>query len=478
MKTFYNLPKSEGEEKFYTRYATLVPTLDVLSYLSQVVSAFTEFGIIYAIIYSSLSPLWPEDAGTAAIIGAITGTAFLEIGLRKFLPYSTRAIIRKRWRGWDGWISGFVIVATIALLTTSGLLSFGGSHYLVGAVAPKAEVITNTLADSTRTAAVTFNRQHYGELIKAVEQLATADIIDLDAEYTALVNREARTGKRYTTQKDAIRQKLEKVKADRSRKIATLRTEQSTALAQVEATHQDELTTVKADNLAAATAANALVDSYGGNLGYFTLVCLFAFIVCVTVKELHHVGAGIDEQVEPGAFDFEAPPLAAFMIAVKGRADRFIYGIIHRIEKGTTDAPEPVAAPTLWKRDTNTLKFTETSEGVSRKLGKAAPKPVAAKADERRRIGFEQQPNEDTKPRTPLLHTENTKEQEHETLNPSDIKQRLRLYKKRLGSHEQKAIKQERTTGEVKARTAEAIANNRQWVNHYQTLLSTFNHNQ
>ena len=59
-----------------------------------------------------------------------------------------------------------------------------------------------------------------------------------------------------------------------------------------------------------------------------------------------------------------------------------------------------------------------------------------------------------------------------EELKQWQVKQRLKQYKKRLGRHEQKRLAQERTGKKVARRTIEAIENNRQWVKHYESLLS------
>lgn len=51
--------------------------------------------------------------------------------------------------------------------------------------------------------------------------------------------------------------------------------------------------------------------------------------------------------------------------------------------------------------------------------------------------------------------------------NLADLKQRLKMYRKRLGAQEQKAIAQKRKKGSVDKRTQKAIDNNRRWVDHY-----------
>jgi hypothetical protein len=59
-----------------------------------------------------------------------------------------------------------------------------------------------------------------------------------------------------------------------------------------------------------------------------------------------------------------------------------------------------------------------------------------------------------------------------ENWNLADIQQRLKQYKKRLGTQQQKALKQERETGQVSSRTQAAVKNNARWVDHYTQLLS------
>jgi hypothetical protein len=48
MQTSSTLPK---DERFFGDYASLTPTLVKLGYLAQIVSALTEFGVLYALIH-------------------------------------------------------------------------------------------------------------------------------------------------------------------------------------------------------------------------------------------------------------------------------------------------------------------------------------------------------------------------------------------------------------------------------------------
>jgi hypothetical protein len=411
MKLFYNLPKSGEAQQFYTRYASLVPTLTKLGYLAQVVSALTEAGILYAVVFSSLAPFWPETAPTAALFGSLVGTLFLELGLRKFVPFGARAVIHKRYKGWDGWITGFVLAVAAGLIVASGLLSFKGSALLVETVAPEPETVTTAAPDSLAiaanatagdllTASLTASRARFADLIEATEQTAGADLRQLDGQLRRTVEKEQRTGKYYTTRKAQIRADIDATTAARTRKVSELKTERANALAALQTSHRVKLETIDQDhrqsreqisqgNEQARTEVAARVANYGGGLAYFTLFCLTVFIVAVIIQELHRAGAGVEEQAEPGAFDFEAGPVAAFTAAIGGRFNRFLYGLIHRIEQRTTEAPEPVAAPTVWSRDGNRLKAAKT-QGIERQIKPAKERKAVTATTEtgRRQIGF------------------------------------------------------------------------------------------
>lgn len=411
MKLFYNLPKSGEDHQFYTRYASLVPTLTKLGYLAQIVSALTEAGILYAVVYGSLAPFWPEAAPAAAVAGSAVGTLFLELGLRKFVPFGARAIIHKRYKGWDGWITALILSVAAGLIVASGLLSFKGSGLLVESVAPEPETITTTATDSTATAetvaasdqltaSVNATRARYAVLIDAARQAAGADLRQLTGRLRRLEDKEDRTGQSYVTRKAQTRADIDATTAARDKKIADLQTAEAEAVAVLQLDHRAKLETISKDkrqgretvaasNDRARAEVAARVANYGGGLAYFTLFCMSVFVLSVIIQELHRAGAGIEEQVEPGAFDFEAGPFAAFAVAVSGRFNRFLYGLIHRIEQRTTDAPEPVAAPTLWSRDAAALRTNKT-QGIQRKIKPANGRkaPAASAEPERQQIGF------------------------------------------------------------------------------------------
>lgn len=510
MKFFLSPPTSEDGQRFYTRYAPLIPKLKLPGYLSQIVSGLTEWGILYALIYSSLAVFWPDHAAVAGLIGATVGVTIIEGGLRGLLPFSARAIIKRRWKGLDGWISAIVLSLTALLLAGSAYLSFAGSRSLVESIATPPAETTTTLSDSLATseaALVNTAWQSDADAIKtaydvrldAVRLAAAATLSRLDASLAALRTKERTTGQRYTTARSDVRQQITDAKADRDTELAKLNTAREAELADLRTGYRRRLGGITSGrdstrHHVATTNALALADhqdkvgAYGGGLAWFTVLCLLVLIVSITVEELHMAGAGIEELAEPDAYTFEGGAVAAFREALAARGRRFIFGLVHHIERGTPEAPEPVAAPIVWQR-ADRLNVASTTSGVTRKLKPLKPMkgtdspPEATPPAERRLAGFTRTdtPTETTDtsralyspPKNHENHENHKPLKNHETPEMREAKQRLKRYKKRLGEHTQKAKVQQRNSGEVKARTAEAIQNNQGWVAHYEGILKS-----
>lgn len=505
MKFFLSPPATDAGQQFFTRYAPLVPQLKLPGYLAQIVSGLTEWGILYALIFSSLAVFWPSYAAPAGIIGASVGVTILEGGLRALLPFSVRAIINRRWQGLDGWISTIVLSLTVLLLGASGFLSFTGSRSLVRSIAAPPAEATATATDSLATAEADLVKmdwqrdeadlvQAYDVRLDAVKTAAAATVRRLEGQLATIRTRERTTGQQYTTRRAQLNELKADALADRDEQLATLATEREAQLADIRTRYRDRLDAITANrdssrHQVAATNASALTDHqqqvsrYGGGLAWFTVLCLVVLIVSIAVDELHKAGAGIETITEPDAYTFEGSPLAAFREAVAARFRRSVFGLVHHIERGTAEAPEPVAAPIIWQRD-HQLKITTSREGVRRKLKPLKTIEGAESAPvepERRLAGFTRTDTPEASTAAPraLYSTRNNsstkvekqKNTKHETPEAREIKQRLKLYKKRLGEHTQKAKVQQRNGGQIKSRTADAIANNSEWVKHYEAQL-------
>jgi len=367
MKVFRSLPTDDG---FFSRYATLTPTLYKLGFLAQIVSALTEVGIIYSLVYSGTVDIFPELAPYFAAAGAVIGTAFLEIGLRKFVPFSVRAILYRRFAGLDLAMTIFILLTAVGLLFTSGALSFKGSRSMVEAVAPEAEQRNTAAADSLYQAEKLEAEAAYKADSAAVASRYAAQIeaqrkayrSKIDVQKTRLDRyrqREEATGKSYATAISYINSKIETLEAERDEKIAVLQEAQAQDFTVVlnrlqaatdEARNQlaEARTEVKAFNKESEAENETKVSRYGYGLAWFTVVCLFVFVLSVTIFEIHHKGSGIEEKAMPTPYHFAPSIFAELRAALNGKWQQFARAKIQGIEERTPPPPLPILPAALY----------------------------------------------------------------------------------------------------------------------------------
>lgn len=367
MKVYHSLPTNDG---FFSRYATLIPTLSKLGILSQLVSGLTEIGIIYSIILSRVHHLDPVNANTIAFIGAIIGTTFLEVGLRKFTPYSVKAFLHKRFKGLDLAMTIFIVLVCIGLFSASGILSFKGSKDLVAIATP-----TPSLKTTEKTDGIYYDKK--GE----ISTLFTADSITITNGYTKqmdtekkrfkaliakeqsqlnrYVRKEQRTGLSYRSKKEAIRGKMASLEADKSTTISNLQGLQSTELRTltqnrrndlkaIERNHENDVTKIEGTNTATLTRAESNTVYYGNGLAWFTIVCLFVFLFSIIIEEIHKKGSGIEQVALPNQYFFSQSVLADFANMVNEKVNYSIRNKIQQWANGTPPPPIPLAPPSLY----------------------------------------------------------------------------------------------------------------------------------
>lgn len=360
MKLHNSLPK---DEQFFEAYASLTPTLNKLGYLAQVVSALTEFGIIYALVKGSLQEFFPDMAGLAGIFGAIVGTAFLEVGLRKFIPYSVRAILYKRFAGLHLYVSCFIFAVALGLLASSGILSFKGSFDLVEAVTPPPTQQNSAQADSQAQA-------EKGEALKqwqadslAISQRFAPALAAIKDKYKSLVKveelalnriqaREKAEGQSYGSQKATIRANIAALEAKQAEELAAQESDKAQALEEalaaksnaLEAIQQQrdkERAKVEADNAQAQQKAQTKVKRYGGGLAWFTVVCLLVLILAISIDEIHKKGSGIEETAIPNQYYFSQGIFAEFIEMVSDKWNQKARAWIQRHAQRTPPPPQP-----------------------------------------------------------------------------------------------------------------------------------------
>ncbi len=367
MRTHNTLP-TDGP--FYERYATLIPTLYQLGFLAQIVSALTEISIIYGIVFSSVKDFVPALAPAIGAAGAFIGTAFIEVGLRKFTPFSVRSVLHRRFSGLDLAMTVFILLSTAALLTTSGVLSFKNSKTIVEAMAPAPEQRTTngaeTALEAGRALAIEEFRRDSANAANALNTAIAAKtahfnaLIGLErAKLAELESKERRTRQKFSTAKGAIQTRIAGIEAERSGELAALNERTAAELAKIRAVQKNALErlrtaferekgNVAAFNAAAIAETKGRVNTYGGGLGWFTIVCLFVFVLSVTLNEIHRKGAGIVEAVQPVQYDFAPGILEEMSNALNERINYLFRNRIKRFADATPAPPLPLAPAPLY----------------------------------------------------------------------------------------------------------------------------------
>jgi hypothetical protein len=364
MKTLFSLPTNDG---FFNRYATLIPTLKKLGILSQVINAFTELGIVYAVIFSMLKDFWGNYAQTFSFIGAIIGTGVIEIGLRKFLPYSCRAILYKRFQGLDAWMTGFILITCIALFTCSLTLSFKGSHTLVETSPPPPPQQSTTTADKLlngeRLATLQLFKsdslevaQRYNVLINSQRTLFNSSI---EAERNNLAKYQSQPQK-YTTLINTIKGKIKDIEVQRGAKIADLEqqkaielqgasTRKNANMERITAQHSSTTTDISQQNSTARVKSETKIQSYGNGLAWFTLIFHFVLILAVAIEEISNKGSGIEQVAQPNQYHFSESIIAAFTNTLSDKWNYFTRSRIQKWANKTPAPPKPTEPPTLYE---------------------------------------------------------------------------------------------------------------------------------
>lgn len=499
MKQIRNLPQDTG---FFATYAKLSASIRRSGFAAQVVSALTEVGGIYAAAYSALMPLFPGQAMFLAGFVAAIGTAVIEIGLRVLTPHTVDAILYRRFGGLHLPMTIAIWLLTGALLATSGILSFQNSKVIVEEFTPTADQQTTGALDSihfrqinseaaTWSADSAMIAERYQSQQKAQRSAFNGQIEAQRQKLSGYINREKRSGNSFATAKDRIRQKISELEAESAAALAQLESSKASELAEARSTYKTQVGALKARhhtavdsilaiNKAAIDQRETTVGQYGGRLGYFTIICLFVFCASVILDRIHQKGSGIEETVELSQYDVNAPAWKEALDALRDRWQYFLRSRINAFAEKTPPAPLPARPaelydPTQITNVTITLKLDQT--------GREQEDGVIYIQPKRRQIGFTSgntQTNTNNSSDTQKKKkTPNTKHENScavnptpENLNISDLKQRLKMYKKRLGSHQQKANKAERAGKPIPKRTQKAIENNKQWVEHYNQLLA------
>jgi hypothetical protein len=504
MKTLHSLPKDKG---FFDNYATLIRSVVLAGFFAQIVSGFTEAGAIFTSTKQSLEPFSLGFLGVvAAALVAILATAVIEVGLRKTFPVAVDAILHRRFSGLHLPISVFVWLLSIVLIGASGLLSFHNSKVIVDDFTPPPVEKTTTATDSTYQAETSSHRATFtadsSMIAEAYAARITATATAYDGKIKASTeklrgyeSREQRTGNSFASAKDRTRQQRAELEAEKAEALAALTADKADELTQARANFKALTTTATEERKTAATeiktandeseaARLAAVNKYGGGLGWFTVVCLFLFAVSVILDRIHRKGAGIEESVQIEAYDFRPGALLEWWSAISERVNYHAHNRITAFANRTPSAPLPAQPGAVYdlkealQHVTIKLQLDNQDEEEPRTVFMSAKEPEEDEAPpKRKRIGYTHYDDDDTTSvhyahETTKKTGSATHESAHEDYDLREAKRRLKMYRKRVGIQEGKARNQEQKNGKVCQRTADAIDNNKQWVDHYQNLIN------
>lgn len=341
MKYFRTLPSNT---EFFNRYAGLIPTLKIGGYLAQIVSYATEIGVLYAIIRSTTSDFLPIDtAHKTAIAGALLVALFLEVTLRKLLPYAARAILYKRTAGPDALMSAFILTAAGLLLFASGYLSFAGSKDLVEYTTPPppppSTLQIDTMAAGRRAATL-------ANWAKDSATIAASHAAQIAAHQTSL--RQLRRSPANAGARRELTKAIAKAKADQATQTARAWSQTRAQLDAIEAGHQNERNELKEEAAQQKEATAAKINRYGSGLGYFTLVCLIVLIIAVFLTEVYEQGAGIETIYHPTQYDFAPGVLVEAFEAATERINQTARARIYAFADATPPPPLPAQMQPLY----------------------------------------------------------------------------------------------------------------------------------
>lgn len=367
MRIQYSLPDNK---QFFNRYATLIPTLSKLGILAQIISAITEIGIIYGLIYSRVLEVSPGNAQLFSICGAIIGTLFLELGIRKFTPYSINAFLYKRFSGLDFVMTIFILLVTCSFFFASSSLSFRGSKEIIKVIQPSLNLestisIDKEFADQKKELNQIYTRDSaritsgYRKQIEASNKEYVALIQKEQSKLNQYQRKEQKTGSSFQTKKEKIKEKIASLEAINSNKIGHLEALQATELDLISKEYKNDLKDSKSlyvekinateeANLKITTNSESSTALYGNSLAWFTIVCLLIYLFSAIIEAVHRKGSGIRQIALPNQYYFSESIISDFQNMVNEKLNYKARLLIQKFAEQTPLPPHPIAPPVLY----------------------------------------------------------------------------------------------------------------------------------
>lgn len=309
MKSFLTLPK---EQNFYQIYAKFSIGIGLGVGIAQIISAFTESGIIYSAVYESALIFGDSFAQKAGIIGAILGVLMIEIaGLRFFLPKAVDSFLYRRWKGLHAWMSTFILIMTLLLVAASFLLSYKGKKSVIQNVLSSSESKEQVAIDSAYTIAqkttlASFDidsavvAQSYQLLMKNETQKFNSKKEVAQQNFDYWSNKAKNSGRNYSTRINDAKSKIKQIEANRANKLTELENAKFAKMEVLKTANNRSLdslqnvftqTTISNQNHFEEKAQ--LYDSGGA---WIVFVAIAFSIVGIILKRIFLKGSGIEEK--------------------------------------------------------------------------------------------------------------------------------------------------------------------------------------
>lgn len=357
MRISKQLPKSQD---FWERYAGLVPTLNKLSYLTQLISFLSEISVFYLLIKPKVQEVAPEYSHGIAIAGALIVALTVEIGVRKFFPYTVKTILYKRWGGLDLPMSIFIWLFTLGLFGVSLFTSFQGSHdvvYDAMTTGKSRDKIDQTLTSEKQAILKRFGAdslqmaQSYDGQIIAAQEAGSASVDAKKEQLRSIQRKEAVTGEKYLSQKSKLREEIAAITAETAGKVSDLQTKKADALEQLLTTRETKTGEAKGVATAGIVGLENKGTKYGGWVSWFTIICHAFLAVAITMNEIVKKGSDIQEKPILGTFHFDASVVAEWWGVFSNKYQVWARTKIRTWAEKTPDAPKPGALPVLYEHE-------------------------------------------------------------------------------------------------------------------------------
>lgn len=473
------LKSTPKDREFYNEHGGNLSAYYTIANIGQFLSAASLALAVFSLLSDAIAGRGVTVATGGVIAAAVLIGLFVELANRKLARPAIRPLVvkdqfaeddvkRKRHRLVTRFSRG-------GLLLVGGLsfaLSFMGSldaGQLITDEAPPANLDSLQQVFTADTAALFAPYQIRATAALQQFEATRANREKAAEDYTSCANRGNKWCKK---KKRTILAAIDAARADYNATAAVIATERGNALSAAmegrNASYKSARTeaTESAAESAAAAASNGYIFAVLTFAGQVVFYLMFYLILQI------EAGSEIAEEIQPNEFHNQPSVWSDFKALLKHRTERgarrflaYIFGSRDRLEK---DLPYV----SLWTESGEMTDTTTTSSLATAEV-KTEPRFYQKADDPHTAKSSALYSTPDTPPHTNPTHGKRT----HETPEVREAKQRLKQYKKRVGEHSQKAKVQERKEGQVKPRTAEAIANNQQWVAHYEQLLNQLSGN-